>query len=329
VASSGAAALPRILEALDGAGPSAANWIRTAADAVAGGELEHGGKLPAADLEAFILQRRHDPRARRLAFELLSRIDAGAPARLIPLFEDDPSVELRRDAVTALLETAAALREKDPGPAANQVYRKALEKARDLDQVRAAAAKLKELGEPVDLARHFGFIMDWKLIGPFDHTGSKAFDVPYPPESEFLPEAEIEGKGGKVLWKAFTCQDEQGVVDLNQALGRHKGAIAYALADFASDGSRPVEFRLGTMNGWKLWLNGKLLFAHEEYHHGMEIDQFRTAGELRPGANRILLKLCQNEQTEDFAQEWRFQIRVCDATGTAILPAARTEGGVR
>ena len=108
VAASDAAALPRILEALDGAGPSAANWIRTAADAVAGGELEHGGKLPAADLEAFILDRRHDPRARRLAFELLSRIDSGAPARLIPFFEDDPSVELRRDAVTALLEKAAA-----------------------------------------------------------------------------------------------------------------------------------------------------------------------------------------------------------------------------
>ena len=48
VAASGAAVLPRILEALDGAGPSASNWIRTAADAVAGRELEHGGKLSAS-----------------------------------------------------------------------------------------------------------------------------------------------------------------------------------------------------------------------------------------------------------------------------------------
>jgi hypothetical protein len=53
----------------------------------------------------------------------------------------------------------------------------------------------------------------------------------------------------------------------------------------------------------------------------MELDQFRVQAHMKAGKNRILLKVCQNEQTEDWAQTWRFQLRVCDAAGTAVLPA--------
>ena len=37
--------------------------------------------------------------------------------------------------------------------------------------------------------------------------------------------------------------------------------------------------------------------------------------------NAILLKICQNEQTEEWAQDWKYQIRVCDSAGAAILPS--------
>jgi hypothetical protein len=52
----------------------------------------------------------------------------------------------------------------------------------------------------------------------------------------------------------------------------------------------------------------------------MRIDQYRAQAKLQPGTNRLLLKICQNEQTEDWAQRWSFQLRVCDSTGTAVLP---------
>ena len=76
-----------------------------------------------------------------------------------------------------------------------------------------------------------------------------------------------------------------------------------------------MEIRLGTPNGWKLWVNGELLFAHEEYHQSMRMDQYRTPAVFKAGTNRILLKICQNEQTEDWAQRWEFQVRVCDPSG--------------
>jgi hypothetical protein len=44
---------------------------------------------------------------------------------------------------------------------------------------------------------------------------------------------------------------------------------------------------------------------------------------LKKGRNEILVKICQNEQTEDWAQTWDFQLRVCDALGTAVLSQDR------
>jgi hypothetical protein len=42
---------------------------------------------------------------------------------------------------------------------------------------------------------------------------------------------------------------------------------------------------------------------------------------LTAGMNVILLKVCQNEQTEDWAQDWKFQLRVSDSSGAAVEPA--------
>ena len=73
-------------------------------------------------------------------------------------------------------------------------------------------------------------------------------------------------------------------------------------------------------NAWKLWLNGKYLFGRDEYHRGMAIDQYRVPAKLKAGKNVILLKLCQNEQDDDWAQRYQIQIRVCDPSGVAVLP---------
>jgi hypothetical protein len=44
---------------------------------------------------------------------------------------------------------------------------------------------------------------------------------------------------------------------------------------------------------------------------------------LNKGKNTLLVKACQNEQTQDWTVQWEFQLRVCDATGTAILATDR------
>jgi hypothetical protein len=319
-----ARALPEILTALDGANPIAVNYLRSAVETVAQRELEDGGKLPAAELEKFVRDTRHDPRGRRLAYELLAGVDPSAPDRIIPGMLNDPSIEFRRDAVGRLIEEAprqlAAGRQEE----ARQSLTRALSGARDDDQVQTIKKQLESLGEKVDLPRHFGFLVDWRLIAPFDNTGQKGLAAVYPPEKELDFAAEYEGKEGKKIgWVEHHTSHEYGIVDVAKALGPFKGAVAYAAAEFQSDEERSVEFRLGTPNSWKVWLNGDVVFAREEYHRGMSLDQYKMRGRLRQGKNVILLKVCQNEQTEDWAQTWQFQFRVCDAVGTAILSADR------
>jgi hypothetical protein len=57
------------------------------------------------------------------------------------------------------------------------------------------------------------------------------------------------------------------------------------------------------------------------------MDQYIVRGHLNEGENTILIKVCQNEQQESWAQIWKFQLRVCDKGGTAILSADRPGKG--
>jgi len=318
-----AADLPAILAGLDDANPLAANWLRASVDSIAERELRKGAKLPAADLEKFTLDTSHAPRARRLAFEWLCRADKTAADRLIPKMLNDPSIEFRRDAVARLLTEAETLATDKKKDAAAEVYRRALGGARDLDQVQEIVKKLETFGQTVDVPAHFGYLMEWKLIGPFDNTEEKGFDVVNPPESELKFTAEYPGKSGPVKWIDHVTEDDYGKVDLNKALLKANGVTAYATTEFTAAEALPIELRLATVCANKIWLNGELISANKVYHAGEKIDQYIARGKLKKGKNVILVKILQNEQKEEWAQDWDFKLRVCDATGTAVLSKDR------
>lgn len=314
--------LTQVLAGIDGADPLAANWIRAAVDTIASRQLKAGGKLPVEQLEAFVADKSHSPRGRTLAFVWIQRVNEKQAESLIPGFLHDPSTELRRLAIERLvaqgedLEKNGAAKEK-----LEEFYANAFSGARDDDQIQLLAKKLDELGHKVDLPKHFGFLMEWKLVGPFDNTDKKGFDVPYAPEKKVDFSAEHEGKVGPVKWIDHTTTDDYGIVDLNTALTKYMGATAYAVTDFYADKPGPAQLRLTTKNAFKLWFNGEYVAGREIYHAGMKLDQYVFNVDLKQGKNEILLKCLQNEQTENWAQEWQFQLRVCDPAGTAIHSA--------
>jgi hypothetical protein len=323
VAEADARQLPTVLTALDEAGPLAANWIRTAIDAIAERQFERGGKLPAGELETFLRDTRHAPRARRLAYEWLVRVDPAAPNRLLPGMLHDADIELRRDAVARVIGEAEAFAKEDKPDAAVAAFRRAIAAAGDLDQVKLLADRLRKLDRPVDVPRQLGLIVRWKLIGPFDNGGEKGFDAVYPPERELSLQATYQGKHGALRWVDYTATDEEGHVDLNRALGTEKGVAGYAMSEFVAKADREVEFRMASFNALQLWLNGKVVDRHKVYHSGSQWDQYVCRGTLRPGRNVILVKVCQNEQTQDWAVHWYFQLRVCDEHGKAVLSGDR------
>lgn len=317
----GGQVLPTILEAFDDANPLAANWLRSAVETIADREVKQGRPLPTGELERFVLDVEQNPQARRLAYEWLNQVDESAKNRLIPNMLHDPSPEFRRDSVQRLMTEAEKLEEQEKTEQAAATYRKALSGATDKDQVEAIVKPLRKLGEKVDLPRHFGFLTNWHSIGLFDNTDRNGLDTVYPPEEKIDLTAKYPGKEGEVAWTPMETKDDYGVVDFRKVFKSYGDALMYATAEYNSPTTRDVEFRLGTPNAWKLWLNGKEIFRRDEYHRGKAIDQYRIPVRLRAGKNVILLKICQNEQTEDWAQDFEFQLRVCDASGIAVLSA--------
>ena len=149
----------------------------------------------------------------------------------------------------------------------------------------------------------------------------------FPPEKVIDFNAVYEGKNGKVQWSKFVTADQYGMVNINKAYPGPgdglKEVTAYAYTEYEASKGREAELRLGCKNAWKIWHNGNLLFGRDEYHRGMRIDQYKLKLKLAKGRNTLLIKLCQNEQTQPWTKEWQFQLRMCDSTGTAIHAADR------
>ncbi|MEQ8846854.1 YdjY domain-containing protein [Botrimarina sp.] len=310
--------LPEVLRAMRGATPLAENWLRTAADAIA--DARGARRLPQAALREFVQDRDQSPRARRAAWEYLRRADPDAAEAMLDDLVDDPSTEIRYDAVARML--AAAEQEADAGRK-QAAYREALAAARTIDQIEQAAAALEELGEPTELADELGFVTRWRVAGPFDNRGGRGFDTVYPPEESLDPNASYEGHDeegpqGPFGWKPFETDDRLGEVELNDAIGPHKGAVGYAWATLHAAEPTPVEIRYESKAATKFWVNGQLVGANETYHSGSLFDQYVAAAELGAGDNALLVKVCQNEQTEPWAQTWPIALRVTAPGGGAV-----------
>jgi hypothetical protein len=317
----GPPALPVILQACNDADAIAANWLRNAFDVIAEAQLASGKPLPIDSLRAYLENVKNSPKARRMVYEWLCHVDAATPDRYLPTMLQDPSVELRRDAVARFMADGQKKLDNGAKDQAVAIFKKSLEGARDRDQVDAIAKQLKTLtGEVVDVTAHFGFIRQWHVIGPFEWAEGKGFATSYPVESTIELGREETGKANaKVKWSSYETKDPYGLVDLNKAVAKHNGAVAYAFTTVRSEKSTPVEVRLGSNNAVKVWLNGELVIAHEEYHHnGGRVDQYVGKAMLRPGANTLLVKVCQNEQKEEWAQSWSLQLRLCDSVGGGV-----------
>ncbi len=280
------------------------------------------------ELEKIVNNKQLDAAIRYWAFEELTLGDEKSRQAMLQTMLDDPALEIRYEAVKLGQAEAKQLKENGGEPAQlKRAYQRLITAARLPEQVQEVAASLKELGEEVNLLEHFGFIANWQVIGPFDNREKRGFNVDYGPEKAYLaaPMAaatgEFEGKEGKVTWQPVTTREMDGAVDLNPVFANAKGAIAYALADFTAPKGIDCEVRLGCINANKVWVNGQPLISNEVYHASSQIDQYTAPVQLKQGKNTILIKVCQNEQTEQWAQDWKFQLRFTDASGQAIPPA--------
>jgi hypothetical protein len=312
--------VPRLLSAMDTPNIVAANWYRQAYEIIVESELgKENPRIPVELLKEFALDRKHQGRVRRLAWDLLDQVEPGFRQAATPGLLDDP--EFGSDAVERTMQAAQQLLDDGKKQEAIAVYLTAFHASRLDNQIRAAADQLGQLGEPVNIIEHMGFLHRWYLLGPFDAPGFSGYQMSFPPEKKVDLAAEYTGKDGtSIRWQASQSADRLGQLNLIQAIAPVKEAVGYAYAEFHSPRDQDVQLRCGADDNMTVWINGKKTFTRLQWLNGTRLDRFTSPAHLKEGNNTILVKICQGPQHKNPAvpNNWSMQLRLCDRTGGSV-----------
>ena len=221
-------------------------------------------------------------------------------------------------------ETKAATEKCDvkAKPAAEQA-KPAAEKPKE-----TAGVKAQTLG-PYNVSSNWmdeqGFINNWLIVGPFPNPGERpnhpGFNIDYLKsyggELNYVPTNNMEVKkdDGTVLkWqqcKSTTPEINFFSVDFLKLEPQQENILCYCACWIESDADKDVEMRIGSDDGYKLWLNHKLV-SEQDVYRAMEMDQETHKVKLNKGLNLVLLKV-----TQDYG-EFQFELRVVGSDGKAV-----------
>ena len=300
------------LAALAEATPAGANWLRSGLERAVD---RAGAEMPVDPLAVIVADVKQPARVRTLAYSWLKDRNPTRAEGLLDTMLDDPALDLRREAVEKRLAAVSAAEEA----VQQATHRQCLAAARDVDQIERIAGWLSEHGEKVNVAEVLGFVRKWRVSAEFDNAKGIGFATAYPPEAAKPRPPEASA------WKVVESADKHGAVDLNTAIATKKGVLAYAVADVVMPRGGPAEVRIGSPCAVAVWVNGTPVMAHEIYHASEAIDQYVATAEFREGTNTVLVKCCQNEQTEPWAADWKFQLRICDPVGSPLATQPESE----
>ena len=103
------------------------------------------------------------------------------------------------------------------------------------------------------------YITDWWLIGPFDNTNRKGIEKVYPPEEEFITGKSYPGRNNKkVSWLQYDGKSDE-YISLAKLFKPSDEGVAYARRVFNLKNEAILKIGLGTNDGVKMWVNGKLV----------------------------------------------------------------------
>ena len=150
----------------------------------------------------------------------------------------------------------------------------------------------------------------WLVLGPFDNADGIGYNTVYIPEDVTGIDltAEYDGVDGKVKWQKSTDDTFNGFIDF----GRNKNwLVSYAWVTIDSPDEKEVQFRFGSDDQSKVWLNGKEVYVFPE-HRWAKVDNETIPVTLKAGKNTILVKICNQELS------WGFYFRITDTDGKPI-----------
>lgn len=134
----------------------------------------------------------------------------------------------------------------------------------------------------------------WHYIGPFDNRNWSGFDTAYPPEKDIDLAAVYDGKNGqKIAWKELTNFQLGVAVDFVQLFPDDSlWGVVYLYHEMDVAEAADVPISLGSDDTLSVWLNGERLLHRRVYRVVRPNDDIALL-RLRPGKNRLLVKVCQ------------------------------------
>ncbi len=164
--------------------------------------------------------------------------------------------------------------------------------------------------------KELGFIENWLLVGPFDNEGKAGFTAELGPEADakevIVPGRAYTGKERPVRYRVVPDRFPYGWVDTSSMLRPEEKTCAIATT-FVSGGEdqkreRNITAWVGASGAFKLYFNGVALLEDAAYR-GLDAGRYGVALRLRPGINRLTLKVCGEDSAPVFS------VRLADDKG--------------
>lgn len=141
-----------------------------------------------------------------------------------------------------------------------------------------------------------GEILGWLVAGPFPNETDKDFKDCKGFETDYIGESSaraVEGqKASSAKWQLAVANARWGL-DFVRILKSDRASVVYAYAALVAP--KPMEARLllGSDDGVKAWLNGKLVHTNH-VTRGVDGQTDQVLAKLNSGANRLLFKVDQH-----------------------------------
>lgn len=180
-------------------------------------------------------------------------------------------------------------------------------KIRNYFQYRSYISKYNEL--PVYSEFKTGkYIREWLILGKIPYKYNLSFDKDFLEdqggEDKFLPKDgmiyPLENKRS-IKWHKYRFRHDR--INFNKIFKPSKNAVGYAFTTIDSPAEQRTILAIGSDDGIKLWLNGKLVHKKNKIR-SCKRDNDKVEVGLRKGKNTILIKLTQK------AMGWCFYFRI-------------------
>jgi tetratricopeptide (TPR) repeat protein len=149
----------------------------------------------------------------------------------------------------------------------------------------------------------------WMVIGPFDNTNG--FQRKFPPEKKIDVGRLVPYESRILKWQLATDSTQDGYINFREIFHPYNWSVAYGTIDVQSPDEREVEFRVGSNEAVKVWLNGEEIWKINIVRNAV-IDDNIVPVTLKKGRNRILVKVCNR------TGDWGYYFRITDQEGNGF-----------